>query len=181
MNMIPPDLLVEDPPLERGFEWVEGQAVEKPMGAKASVVGARLIARLEAHVEAHGLGFVFNSEGAYQVTTKPQKKIRKPDASFVAKGRFANDVVPDGNITIAPDLAVEVVSPNDLAMDLEQRITDMLEFGAKLIWIVYPNTRSVLVQRADGSAARLTEDKDLSGEAIIPGFSCRIATLFTGI
>jgi hypothetical protein len=60
-------------------------------------------------------------------------------------------------------------------------VTMKLEFGVKLIWILYPITRSIWVLRADGSAARLTEDKDLSGENIVPGFTCRIATLFAGI
>jgi len=60
-------------------------------------------------------------------------------------------------------------------------VDDYLRAGVKLLWVLYPITRSVWVVRSDGSAARLTEGKELSGEDVVAGFSCRVAELFEGI
>jgi Uma2 family endonuclease len=182
MNMLPPELLAdEEIELEKGFEWVDGHAVEKAMGLESSLVGGNLITVLGAHVRLNNLGFVFHSEAGYQIPVGSSRRVRKPDVSFVANGRFPDNRPPRGNSRIAPDLAVEVISPNDTSEDIEQRIADFLSVGTRLFWIVYPATRSVWVLRRDGSAARLTEAQELSGEDVVPGFTCPIATLFIGI
>jgi Uma2 family endonuclease len=183
MTMPPPQLLVEeDIEVPKGFEWIDGQAVEKPdMGLESSRVASRLNRLLDTHVTSNDLGFIFDSEAGYQISVGSSRRVRKPDLSFVARGRFPEDRIPRGNSTIAPDLAVEVISPNDTAEDIEQRIADFLSVGTRLFWVVYPATRSVWVLRRDGSAARLTEAQDLSGEDVIPGFSCPISALFAGI
>src|SRR5262249_1422349 len=162
---------------ENGFELIDGQLVEKPMGAKSSRVGARLIGRLDPFTEANGLGEVFNSECGYQIFGS-KKKVRKPDVSFVARGRLREVDVPDGHLTVPPDLAVEVVSPNDMAEDIDQRVVDYLGAGVRLMWVIYPKTRSVVVFRQDGSGARLNDSQDLSGEDVIPGFTCPVQALF---
>jgi Uma2 family endonuclease len=182
MNMMPPKLMDEEEiDLENGFEWIDGQAVEKPMGLESSRVATTLIRVLDTHVSLNNLGDVFGSEAGYRINVGSSRRVRKPDLSFVTRGRFPEDRLPRGNSTIAPDLAVEVISPNDTAEDIEQRIADFLSVGTRLFWIIYPATRSVWVLRADGTAARLTEGQELSGEDVIPGFSCPVATLFTGI
>ncbi len=84
-------------------------------------------------------------------------------------------------MTIPPDLEVEVVSPNELAEDTEARVTDYLAAGVKLLWIIYPSTRSIWILHRDGTAARLTEAQDLSGEDVVPGFTCSIRTLFADL
>jgi len=75
----------------------------------------------------------------------------------------------------------EVISPNDTAEDMEQRIADFMSVGTRLFWVVYPATRTVWVLRGDGSARCLTEQQELSGEDVIPGFTCPVASLFAGI
>jgi Uma2 family endonuclease len=181
MHATPPEVVDEGPDLENGFEWIDGQVVEKPMGLESSHVGTTLSRVLGTHVAPNNLGFVFNTEAGYRISVGSSRRVRKPDVSFVARGRFPDNRLPRGNSTIAPDLAVEVISPNDVAEDIEQRITDFLSVGTRLFWIIYPATRSVWVLRRDGSAARLTEAQELSGEDVIPGFSCPIATLFAGL
>src|SRR5260370_303452 len=134
MNMLPSALLVEDEiDVADGFEWIDGQAVEKtPMGLEAGLVNAKLLGRLQHHVESNNLGFVFTPDVGYQIPVGSSRRVRKPDLSFVARGRFPEDRVPRGNSTIAPDLAVEVISPNDVAEDIEQRIADFLSVGTRL-------------------------------------------------
>jgi Uma2 family endonuclease len=181
MQVTATQLVDEVPDLDNGFEWIDGQVVEKAMGAESSRVGTILCRVLDTHATAHNLGPVFNSEAGYRINVGSSRRVRKPDVSFIAQGRLPDNRVPRGNILIAPDLAVEVISPNDIAEDIEQRIADFLSVGTRLFWIIYPATRSVWVLRKDGSGARLTEAQELSGEDVVPGFSCPIATLFAGI
>jgi Uma2 family endonuclease len=83
-------------------------------------------------------------------------------------------VLPKGWAKIVPDLAVEVVSPNDLAEDLEEKIVDYEKVGVPLVWVMNPRSRTVMVYRGDGSVSRLHEDDELSGEDVIPGFRCPV-------
>lgn len=82
---------------------------------------------------------------------------------------------------IPPDLALEVISPNDVAEQMEIRIVDLLGAGVQLLWVIYPATRTVYVFRQGGTVARLSEADSLSGEDVLPGFSCRVSELFVGI
>lgn len=77
-----------------------------------------------------------------------------------------------------PDLIAEVVSPNDSYEDITARVADFKAVSVKLIWVISPETRTVLVRRADGSCAELDETGTLSGEDVLPGFACPVAELF---
>src|SRR5262245_9473868 len=79
---------------ENGYELVDGVLVEKPVGAKSSWIESRLLRRLGAHVEDRRLGLVFNSECGYQITPGKPKQVRKPDISFVPRGRIPDDDPP---------------------------------------------------------------------------------------
>lgn len=187
MNLIPPDIDVEAEWLrtlesKHRYEWIDGQLKERPpMGAEANRVATVLASFLEAHARANRLGLVFTQECGYKIFPHDPKKVRKPDVSFVARGRLPNDRPPRGHVTIPPDLEVEVVSPNDEAEELDARVSDYLAAGARLLWIIFPATRSVWIVRRDGTAARLTEAQDLSGEDVIPGFTCPLRTLFADL
>ncbi|HXD87398.1 MAG TPA: Uma2 family endonuclease, partial [Urbifossiella sp.] len=73
---------------------------------------------------------------------------------------------------------VEVASPNDGYEEIQSRVADFQSAQTRLIWVVSPHTRSVLIRRLDGSCAELREDGELSGEDVIPGFRCKVAELF---
>jgi Uma2 family endonuclease len=178
---ITPDDLLAMPDGDR-FELIDGKLLERQMGAKASRVAMRVSGGLDAYAAAHGLGDVFNSECAYQCFPWATKKlVRKPDFSFVAQGRLPDGKPPDGNMPIHPDLAAEVVSPNDLADEIEGRRMDFMRAGTRLFWVIYPKTRTVHVFRQGGTAAFLDEDGELSGEDVVPGFTCKVAALFAGL
>lgn len=81
-------------------------------------------------------------------------------------------------MTIPPDLAVEVISPGDLAYDMAQKIEEYLKNGFRLIWIVYPNTKTVAIHRADGTVSHLHEQDEITGESAIPTFRCKVAEFF---
>jgi Uma2 family endonuclease len=92
--------------------------------------------------------------------------------------------IPDDLLTlpdrkyIPPDLAVEVVSPNDLAYDVESKVVEYLDANVALVWVIDPEARTVRIYRRDGSISWLREQGELSGEDVLPGFQCRVATIF---
>jgi Uma2 family endonuclease len=175
----PEDLLkVTDRPLP---ELIDGQLVERePKGQKSDAIAARLIRFLGNFVEEHGLGLINGSQGSYQIFPDDPKKVRIPDASFTRRERLPAEGLADGHSRVAPDLVVEVVSPNDSAIDLEEKIEDFLVAGVPLIWVVFPETRTVQVHRRNGADSRLRPGDTLDGEDILPNFRCEVARLFEG-
>jgi Uma2 family endonuclease len=171
-----PDDLLKMPDGDR-FELLEGQLVEKDMSAKACRVVARICAALVPFVEANELGSVFGSTATYRCFADDPDRVRKPDVSFVHRSRW-NEEYEEGHVPIAPDLAVEVVSPNDLHYDVERKVAEFLSAGVKLIWVINPEEQTVQVFRHDGTTGYLRADAELTGEAVLPGFRCRIAELF---
>jgi Uma2 family endonuclease len=166
----PEDLLAM--PDGKSYELVDDQLVERNMGAKSSRVGMRLASRLDRFCEEHDRGSVWPADNGFQCFPHAPGLVRKPDISFVKRGRLPGDDGPDGWIKIPPDLAVEVVSPNDSADMLEEKIEDYQKVGVSLVWVIYPDRRKARVFRLDGSTTVLSEDDELSGEDIIPGFRC---------
>ena len=81
-------------------------------------------------------------------------------------------------MTIAPDLAVEVISANDLVAELDEKTEEYLAAGIPLVWVIDPEVRTVVIHRGDGTLAKLRENDDLTGESVIPGFHCKVAELF---
>jgi Uma2 family endonuclease len=164
---------------DKRYEVIDGELKEKPpMGATANRVATILARKLDFFAEEHDLGLVFTQECAYQIFPHDPRKTRKPDVSFISKDRLTEDDVPDGNMQIVPGLIVEVVSTHDLAEDLEERIDEYLRVGVNLIWLVHPATHTIYVIRRDGTGERLTGEKELKGEDVIPGFSCPLRELF---
>ena len=163
----------------KGFELVDGQLVEKAMGIESSAVNRRVSKYLGNFADEYRLGEVLESEAGYQCFDHDPNRVRKPDVSFVRKERLPAEGLPEGWFRIAPDIAVQVVSPNDIAYDLEEKLADYRSAGVPLIWVVYPNRRTVQVY-AGGSEvpAVLHESDSLTGSDVLPGFSVQVAELF---
>jgi Uma2 family endonuclease len=164
---------------EKGFELVDGKPVEKHMGARSSSVAANLSGLLRVYNVPRNLGWILESECGYtRIFANEPNRVRKPDVSFVRRGRLIEDQLPEGWFHIAPDLAVEILSPNDSAREIVVRVMDFLGAKVPLIWVVDPYTRSVQIFRADGTGAWLHQTGELSGENVLPGFACRLEELF---
>jgi Uma2 family endonuclease len=185
MSSAPVDAIrLEDSPEvpdKNGFELINGEWVEKIMGGQAGRVAAVVNRRVDHYADAHTQGLFFASDTGYQIFPHKPSRVRKPDGSFIRRGRLPDDKPPRGHVRIPPDLAIEVISPNDLAEDIEERVTDFLEAGTTLMWVLYPSTRTVHVFRQGTGCSRLTASDELSGEDVLPGFVCRVAELFAGI
>ena len=171
-----PDDLLALPDAER-FELVDGQLVERAMGFKSSRIGNRVSYLLTAHSDQHQLGWVLGSDTGYRCFSDDRDKVRKPDVSFVAASRLKADEEPEGFATLAPDLAVEVISPTELFEDVMVKVSEYLDAGVKLVWVIDPATQRVHIYRPDGGTI-LTAKDQLDGETVLPGFRCAIADLF---
>ena len=101
-----------------------------------------------------------------------------PDVSFVRSERLAAITKPEKHIPFAPDLAVEVLSPNDRDDEVEEKIQTWLKAGSLLVWLVDPESRTVVVYRPGAEPVTLREDQQIDGGDVIPGFHCRVADFF---
>jgi Uma2 family endonuclease len=131
------------------------------------------------HVERRGGGRVVVGDVGFvlRVPSDPER-VRAPDVAFVSPERLPSGRLPEGFLSGAPDLAVEVLSPSDNPIDIQQKVRDYLEAGARLVWVVAPQAKTLTVYRADGSARLLREQDVLDGEDVLPGFSIPAAELF---
>src|SRR5579864_1637883 len=106
------------------FELVDGQLVERNGGAISSWVGGILYHFLIAHCLRKNLEWVWPADNGYQCFPGHPSMVRKPDVSFIRRGRLPDERLPEGFLTIPPELAVEVLSPNDLAYEVDEKILE---------------------------------------------------------
>ena len=161
------------------YELVDGELVERGMGFRSSRIGGRLFRLLDVHCDRQQLGWVLPSDAGYQCFPDDPSKVRKPDVSFIRGSRLAARDEPEGWSTLAPDLAVEVVSPNDLFEAVAVKVDEYLQAGVALVWVIDTMTQKVYVYRQEGRGDILTATDELSGEDVIDGFRCRVADLFS--
>jgi Uma2 family endonuclease len=154
---------------DRVVELVDGQLVEKPMGAQESWIAGEILHLLKPF-EKQGLGFVMN-EGYVQAFASAPGRTRRPEVLFALKKHFPEAIVPEGMFDFIPEFVVEVQSPNDTIDEVEARIDDYLDNGAQLVWLVLPRRRAVRVHRADGTIQRFKENDRITGEGVLPEFS----------
>lgn len=166
----PEDLLAM--PDGKSYELVDGQLVERHMGAQSSEVGGELYFRLRQFSREHDRGIVWPADNGFQCFPHAPGLVRKPDVSFVKKGRLPREVSPVGWVKIRPDLVGEVISPNDTVEQLEEKLSDYRRVEVPLIWVIYPETRMARVFRPGRPIVELGEDDELSGEDVLPGFRC---------
>jgi Uma2 family endonuclease len=155
----------------KGYELIGGALVEKKTGCEAAWVAGKVLFVLERHCDRRHLGWVVSGNAGYRCF-EPWT-VRKPDASFVRSDRMPR--LPRGNVTIPPDLIVEVVAPGETVYEVDAKAEAFLSVGTRLIWVVNPASRTVLVHRPDGTVTKLRDGASLGGEEVIDGFSCAVA------
>lgn len=176
-RMTPPGLMTADELMhvylpDKRVELVKGVLVVRELpGFRHGRVAIELILRLHAHVRAADLGRVYPEVG-FKLASDPDT-VRGPDVAFMRKDRLP-DPEPAGFADVAPDLVVEILSPNDRPGAVLAKVADWLAAGARLVWVLDPARRVARVYRADGTEQILTADEALHGEDVVPGFSCRL-------
>ena len=166
------------PTVGRRLELVKGKVYEMaPAGGRHGSIAMNTGIILGSHVRANSLGRVFAAETGFILRREPDT-VRAPDAAFIAQSRLPADGIPDSFIELAPDLVVEVVSPNDRRREVREKVEEWLNAGVRLVWVLYPVTRTATVFRSPDDITHLAEDDLLDGEDVVPGFSCRLGELF---
>jgi len=161
----------------RLYELVDGKLVEKLMSDLAQFVANLLNTQLVLWAERTGLGRSF-VEATYQCFPFAPSLVRRPDVSFIARDRLAAYRLGQGHFTIAPDLAVEVVSPNDEVLELDRKINDYFRAGVRRVWVINPEQQTLRIHRAPGDLSELVGDAELSDDQLLPGFRCPLPALF---
>jgi len=152
-------------------ELVQGRLlVREPPGLRHGRIAAELAYLLAHHVRASDLGRVYAAETGFKLTHEPDT-VRAPDVAFISRDRLP-EPEPEGYAELAPDLVVEVLSPDDRPGEVLAKVADWLNAGSRLVWVVDPKRQFVRVYGQDGSESRLGTGQLLDGEDVVPGFSC---------
>ena len=169
-------LLGQDEPL---YEIVGGQRVDlQPMSVYTAWLASRLHGQLWPYVEEHGFGtcvmemlFILDAERNLR---------RRPDVAFVSADRWPLDreFPVTGDWDVVPDLAVEVISPNDIFKDVLAKLHEYFQYGVQLVWTVVPEAQQVYVYDSPTQVRILTVRDTLTGSKILPDFRLPLASLF---
>lgn len=144
--------------------------VREPPGGLHGSIAMNIAFEIKRFVDAHKLGYVFAAETGFKLFTNPDT-VRAPDAAFVRRDRLPG-AIPVKYVPLAPDLAVEVLSPDDRPGKMREKVADWLRAGSELVWVIDPMRRTAHVYRSDGTDTALGPDAALSGEHVLPGFAC---------
>jgi len=159
-------------------ELVDGILYEmEPPGAEHGFVASQIGDLLRQHVREAGLGVVFTSEVGFHLASDPDT-VRGPDVSFVARERVPETGIPAGYWPGPPDLAIEVVSPNDRRSQVEGKALHWLAAGTRSVVVLDPPLRTATVYRARDDIRVLTDGELLELADVVPGWSVRVGDLF---
>jgi Uma2 family endonuclease len=157
------------------YELVNGQLKALSVGMKSSWVAGEIAFRLRRHLESYPGGRVFPEGTGYRCFPQADR-VRKPEASFIQAWRQSPQLLEQGYCSIPPDLAVEVLSPNDVHVEVTAKIEDYFAAGVPLVWLVDPEFRVVTVFRGGWTASqRLNEQDAINGDPVLPEFSCQVS------
>lgn len=159
---------------EKRLELDDGEIVEMATSSPANtVIAARIGYFLNAFVIPNDLGYVTGADGGFALS---ERRVRQPDVAFVSKARVPT--LPK-RFQLAPDLAVEVVSPDE---DVFRKANEYLRAGTNQVWAVYADEQQVYVMRLaeDGSIYSTPHgiSDTLDGGDVLPGFNLRVSDIF---
>lgn len=160
----------------RWTELVRGRlVVREPPGTWHGRVSAAVLLVLGAFVKEHRAGTVVAQDTGFRIASDPDT-VLAPDVAFLDPER-SKRITRRGYAAVAPNLVVEVLSPDDRPADVLEKIAEWLGAGVELAWVVDPERREVRVHRADGSLALRGDGETLDGEGVLPGFTCVVRDL----
>ena len=147
-----------------------------PTGFRHLKVAGTFTAVLHNHVSERKLGVV-GGEGGFVLEVDPDT-VLAPDVAFVRAERVPPDEEIDRFARLAPNLAVEILSPSDTGPEIEEKVQLYLAAGVPLVWVADPRRRTMRVPKADGTDRLLTAADELDGGPVLPDFRVRVARLF---
>ncbi|NOT59740.1 MAG: Uma2 family endonuclease [Acidobacteria bacterium] len=156
------------------YEIVNGHKEVKMAGASHGRIGGKVLSKIEVYLEQNAVGGVYLSNTTFLIG----KNERMPDVSFVSAARFPPEGEPATKWEIAPDLAVEIISPNDIWDRVNQKVEEYFAAGVQQVWLVSLPLERVIIYDSPTQTVTLTTNDELTSERLLPGFKCRVADLF---
>ena len=158
-------------------ELIRGEVVTMPPpGFLHGVVQGNVFFALKTHARATNQGRVTVESGV--ITERDLDTVRGPDVAFWSFERLPADQVPEVYPNVAPDLCVEVLSPSNSEERMTRKVREYFASGVRLVWVIDPDERTVTVYRAPGDGRVMWEDATITGEDVLPGFTCPVAEFF---
>jgi Uma2 family endonuclease len=177
-KLLTADDLWQMPGNGRYYELVKGELrAMAPAGGEHGAFTINLTGPMWNHAKTHDLGKVVAAETGFIIERDPDT-VRGPDIGFICKSRIPPEGLPKKYIPFAPDLAVEVVSPHDTMEEVEEKVAQWLAAGTKLVWVVLEKQRLIRVYRSPTDVTVLTENDELDGADVMPGFRLPVAQVF---
>lgn len=164
-------------PSSRHQELVRGEVVDlmPPGGLHGQIaITVGMLLKLWAR---QGSGGIVGAESGFIIEQQPDT-VRSPDVYYVRPERVPEHGVPEGFWPIAPDLAVEIVSPSDTADEVRAKVSEYLAAGTTEVWVVYPRRRELVAHTPDGFARTYGPEATLTSTELLPGFSLAVKELF---
>ncbi len=160
------------------YELVEGELKKMaPAGGMHGKVAINIAAPLKMYVSQNKLGTVYAAETGFLLSTNPDT-VRAPDTAYVETSRVEKIENEYGYFPGAPDLAVEVNSPNDIFSEVQAKAVEWLEAGTKMVIVADPQEKQVTVYRSLNDVSILTEKDTLDGGDVVPGWSMDVKDMF---
>ena len=160
------------------YELLEGKLVKlAPASREYGKYAAHVMARLWQHVNVNQLGEVSAAETGFRLASNPDT-VRAPDAAFVSVARVQEIEQESGYWPFAPDLAVEVISPNDTYSEVESKALQWLDAGSQAVVVVDPRRQSLAVYRSRSDIVILTGEEVLEIPDVVPGWTLPLQELF---
>ena len=157
-----------------------GGFIERPMGAFETVLASWLCHLLNSFAAGKKLGLAVNE--TLFVLHVSRNLQRRPDVAFVSYTRWPTAVVArESAWNVVPDLAVEIVSPTNLAEEIDGKVTDYFQSGVRLVWVFYPDTGRVYVYPSPTQVSILERTDTLDGGEVLPGFQLPIVRLYEAV
>jgi Uma2 family endonuclease len=159
-------------------ELIEGRLVHmSPTGDLHGGYESNFDEQLKAFVRKHNLGKVRVGEVGIYIRRNPDT-VRGADVVFISNARYAKRQRQAGFLDVAPDLVVEIMSPDDRWQEVNEKLRDDFSIGVRLVWVGNPAEPAVYAYRSLTDVRRFGSDDELTGDEVLPGFSVRVATLF---
>lgn len=158
-------------------ELVRGELIMMSLvGPNHGNIANRIAFYLTRHVLAEDIGSVYAAETGFMIARDPDT-VRAPDVAFVRKDRL--HLTPKrGYFPGAPDLAAEVLSPDDTASEVLAKVEEWLNAGTEEVWVADPERKTIAVYRKDQPVHVLSEKDELTSESLLPGFQLAVAEVF---
>ncbi len=167
--------LLRDSTHAKGYELVEGRLIRlSPTGGIHGLLSGRIARVIGNYVDAHHLGAVLGAETGFIIARNPDS-VLAPDVAFVVASRQVNI---EGYLPFAPDLAVEVASPDQYKPEMATKAQKWLAAGTQLVWIVWFKTQQVDVWQPNQPMLTLHASDMLDGYTVLPGFTLLVSKVF---